>query len=55
MFTAKCAEVLVPNRLSVEYIEGAFVANKVAENALSKTGFALPITLNPGMFFLQGR
>ena len=53
--SAKCAEVLVPNRLSVEYIGGAFVANKIAENALSKAGFAMPITLNPGLFFLQGR
>lgn len=50
--SVKCAEVLVPNQVPFEYIEGAYVANETAQAALLDTGFELSIELNPKMFFL---
>lgn len=48
---AKCAEVLVPNSISSGFIEGAYVVNQVAHQALLATGFNRPITINPDLFF----
>lgn len=50
--SAKCAEVLVPNVLPVEYIEGAYVANETAQTALEQTGFDKAIMINAELFFL---
>ena len=50
--SAKCAEVLVPNKLPVEYIKGAYVANETAQTALEQTGFDKAITINAELFFL---
>jgi len=50
--SAKCAEVLVPNRLPFEYVKGAYVANELAKVALLQTGFSEPLAVEPGFFFL---
>lgn len=47
----KCAEVLVPHCVPIEYLSGAFVATDEGEHALRRHGFPLPISLNPVMFF----
>lgn len=49
--SAKCAEVLVPNRVDPRFITGAYVSDEVTRNALAATGFRLPITVNANMFF----
>lgn len=48
---AKCAEVLVPNFVPQELIEGAYVVNQKAEQALRSTGFDRPIIINSNLFF----
>lgn len=47
----KCAEVLVPHRVPVELIIGAYVLNATAEAQLREVGFDRPITCNPNLFF----
>lgn len=49
----KCAEVLVPRGVDVRFIEGAYVADADAEARLKATGFSLPITIEPVLFFRQ--
>jgi len=49
--SAKCAEVLVPNVVPLEYIQGAYVVSKTAGAKLKQTGFELDITINPHLFF----
>ncbi|MFM5495728.1 DUF4433 domain-containing protein [Aeromonas veronii] len=48
---AKCAEVLVPYSVSQSLIIGAYVVNNTAKASLQATGFSLPITINPDLFF----
>ena len=48
---AKCAEVLVPDHVPPELIEGAYVVNQKAAQALLAVGFDHPIELNPNLFF----
>ncbi len=47
----KCAEVLVPHRVSCAYIIGAYVVDAHAEKRLMDEGFTFPIATNPKMFF----
>ncbi|MFZ2725779.1 MAG: DUF4433 domain-containing protein [Methylococcaceae bacterium] len=47
----KCAEVLVPNSIPVEYIQGAYVVSVIAENSLKENNFSLPIKIKPSLFF----
>jgi hypothetical protein len=47
----KCAEVLVPQRVEPRFLTGAYVVDEGAENRLAMCGFALPITVNPVLFF----
>ena len=47
----KCAEVLVPNVVTFDFVEGAYVASQAAEKLLLNQGFPLPITRNPQLFF----
>lgn len=47
----KCAEVLVPHRVSVDFIVGAYVLNAAAEAKLLEAGFNRPVTRNPNLFF----
>lgn len=49
--SAKCAEVLVPNVVSVDFILKAYVVNETARNNLMATGFSKPVELLPRLFF----
>jgi hypothetical protein len=47
----KCAEVLVPQRVEPRYLTGAYVVDEAAGALLAGLGFALPIAVNPMLFF----
>jgi hypothetical protein len=47
-----CAEVLVPDRVSPEYIRGAYVSCTEASRTFIDTGVEIPLITNPHMFFL---
>lgn len=47
----KCAEVLVPHRVDTLYLTGAYVNDAATASRLPGLGFALPITVNPVLFF----
>lgn len=49
--SAICAEVLVPERVDPQYIGGAYVSCRQAEEALGKLCPGLAIELRPGLFF----
>lgn len=49
--SCKCAELLVPHRITSDYIKGAIVANAMGDSALTQTSFSLTISVNPGMFY----
>jgi hypothetical protein len=49
---AKCSEVLVPDRIEVRCIIGAYVSCTVAQGALAAAGFQLPIKVDAHLFFL---
>ncbi len=48
--SAKCAEVLVPERIPVGFLEGAYVVNKFSLEKLVELGFTLPIAIEPDIF-----
>lgn len=48
---AKCAEVLVPVEIPPQYLQGAYVVNKISKQKMEASGFDLPIQVNPYMFF----
>ena len=47
----KCAEALLPHRVSPNMITSAFIVDEAARGRLSRTGFALPIVIDPDFFF----
>ena len=47
----KCAEVLVPDRVDVQFIAGAYVANQAALAELERQNFQLPVRVRGDMFF----
>ncbi len=47
----KCAEVLVPHRVETRFLTGAYVIDAAAASRLAGLGFALPVTVNPVLFF----
>lgn len=47
----KCAEVLIPHKITPDYIIGAYVVNQTAQVALQNTGFSQPITIYSYLFF----
>jgi hypothetical protein len=47
----KCAEVLVPHRVDPERLVGAYVVDQAAAQRLADVGFALPIAVDPVLFF----
>ena len=49
--SAKCAEVLVPDRIDPGLIVGAYVSCPEAKVALEATGVDIPVTVNPYLFF----
>lgn len=48
---AKCAEVLVPQKVHPRFLLGAHVADAAARDRLSAVGFTLPISVSPALFF----
>ncbi len=48
---AKCAEVLVPERVEPHFLIGAHVVDAAARDRLSALGFPLPIAITPSLFF----
>jgi hypothetical protein len=55
----KCAEVLVPGQIGVEYLMGAYVSNPITKSALEAQleaeGITLDVTINAHLFFVGGR
>jgi len=49
----RCAEVLVPHRIEVEYIIGAYVSCEVSAEALRLQGFEKPIAVDAHLFFAR--
>lgn len=49
----KCAEVLVPGCVESRFLRGAHVINVEAERRLLGSGFNLPVSINPVLFFRQ--
>ena len=49
--SAKCAEVLVPNRIDPSSIIGAYVSCEEAREALESVCSTVPVTLLPSLFF----
>lgn len=47
----KCAEVLVPHRVEPARLLGAYVVDQAAAQRLAGVGFALPIEIDPVLFF----
>jgi len=47
----KCAEVLVPEVVASDYIEGIYVSCQEAKEKLLVAGVTLPIEINPHLFF----
>lgn len=47
----KCAEVLVPDCVTPEFIRGAYVANTTALKAFEALNSGLPVLINSGIFF----
>ncbi|RYD36174.1 MAG: DUF4433 domain-containing protein [Verrucomicrobiaceae bacterium] len=49
--TAKCAEVLIPNCIPIQFLLGAYVLNETVERELQSSGFSLPVCIDPNLFF----
>ena len=47
----KCAEVLVPERVGVQLIAGAYVANQLALQEFQRLNSQLPLSIRGDMFF----
>lgn len=50
--SAKCAEVLVPNRVSPEYIEGIWVGTETALREVKAVGMSVGVELDGHLFFV---
>jgi hypothetical protein len=49
--SAKCAEVLIPQRIPPDFLTGAYVSNAASKTRLEGHGFTLPIHLDSDIFF----
>jgi hypothetical protein len=47
----KCAEVLVPHRIEGRFLNGAHVVDEATKARLAGSGFSLPLTVSPVLFF----
>jgi len=47
----KCAEVLVPDRVPPEYINGVYVSGPFIKQKLAQSGFEKSVTVNSYIFF----
>jgi hypothetical protein len=50
--TAKCAEVLVPDRVDPEFIRGAYVSCEEAEATLKALNTGVPVCVSRHLFFM---
>lgn len=50
--SAKCAEALVPERIEPDYIIGAFVSCRAANNKLIALDYQKQVTIDPHFFFM---
>lgn len=50
-----CAEVLVPDQIGPEFIQGAYVCSAAAETSLRSLGFTRNVVVNPRLFFIEGQ
>lgn len=48
---AKCAEVLVPDRVDPSFVDGAYVSGPEGRNKLILTDFGPPVTVDAHLFF----
>lgn len=46
-----CAEALIPDKVSLDYINSAYVVDDCVSCKLNNMGFNRPITIKPDMFF----
>jgi len=49
--SAKCAEVLIPERIPASFLLGAYVVDGAAKLRLEACGFQLPISIDSDLFF----
>lgn len=49
----KCAEILVPHQISVEYITGIYTFNENMRQYIQKICSNFPVILNPSLFFQE--
>lgn len=49
--SAKCAEVLIPQRIAPEFLTGAYVLNAASTARLEAQGFTLPVEVDSDIFF----
>jgi hypothetical protein len=49
--SAKCAEVLIPHKISPKFILGGYVVNDSSRDELAGLGFSLPINTDADLFF----
>jgi hypothetical protein len=49
--SAKCAEVLIPQKIPPDYLLGAYVLNNAVRAELEALSFGLPITIDADLFF----
>jgi len=49
--SAKCAEALIPKRITPDYLLGAYVVNAAVGAELEALGFELPIAIDADLFF----
>lgn len=51
----KCAEVLVPDRVPYQHIEGVYVSCQDARSAVLEYAGSLPVTVDAHLFFQERR
>jgi hypothetical protein len=51
---AKCAEVLVPDRVAPRFIVGVHVSCEQAKRQIEAFGLGLPVSIQQHLFFLEG-
>ncbi|WP_428310131.1 DUF4433 domain-containing protein [Hydrocarboniphaga sp.] len=47
----KCAEVLVPQQVPIQYVTGAYVMDSAVKARLVNAGFTLPVKVDGALFF----
>lgn len=47
----KCAEILIPNSISADYLSGAYVVSDESKSLLLSKGFNIPVYVKPAVFY----